>query len=397
MIRVAPLKYKADKSVVENWRVAMKTMDEMMQDIDAKKPKVYMPNKFKEMKEYNDTDGKVVVSKMELTPVAQAPEVPSLKVQNLNGSDYDVKNLTGGKLTLLLTCFKNSGFDNLAGWRQAFENALGEDNSMVQIVQLNIIEEWYVRLFPGMIRKGLRTKVPESQYGLTLVYYGECNEFRAAMDMTNTFVGYVQLVDAKGRVRWTAAGNITPEESTVMTLLTSKILAEINVLSTLTNEILRDDLKIWAYGHRVKLLRAIHVVVLPPTNLPEIPKVGRRRFYNSKVGRDIRLNSTYPHRVLSGPKGSCVMCFSDSTSGRRRELTTTKKCLTCQVHLCAKTFGEYTTSCFEAFHEQDTLDMRARPPPRPRVMYILPNWDPAKDSYESLKRENLRMQLQHQS
>ncbi|RHY00051.1 hypothetical protein DYB36_013438 [Aphanomyces astaci] len=139
------------------------------------------------------------------------------------------------------------------------------------------------------------------------------------------------------------------------------------------------------------------VVVLPPTNLPEIPKVGRRRFYNSKVGRDIRLNSTYPHRVLSGPKGSCVMCFSDSTSGRRRELTTTKKCLTCQVHLCAKTFGEYTTSCFEAFHEQDTLDMRARPPPRPRVMYILPNWDPAKDSYESLKRENLRMQLQHQS
>ncbi|KAF0728481.1 hypothetical protein AaE_009440 [Aphanomyces astaci] len=224
----APLKYKADKSVVENWRVAMKTMDEMMQDIDAKKPKVYMPNKFKEMKEYNDTDGKVVVSKMELTPVAQAPEVPSLKVQNLNGSDYDVKNLTGGKLTLLLTCFKNSGFDNLAGWRQAFENALGEDNSMVQIVQLNIIEEWYVRLFPGMIRKGLRTKVPESQYGLTLVYYGECNEFRAAMDMTNTFVGYVQLVDAKGRVRWTAAGNITPEESTVMTLLTSKILAEIS-------------------------------------------------------------------------------------------------------------------------------------------------------------------------
>ncbi|ETV85128.1 hypothetical protein H257_02974 [Aphanomyces astaci] len=216
-----------------------------------------------------------------------------------------------------------------------------------------------------------------------------------------------------------------------------------DVLSTLTNEILRDDLKIWAYGHRVKLLRAIHellakstsidsiaskpshlssgasqspaenaasshpvpqpirppprVVVLPPTNLPEIPKVGRRRFYNSKVGRDIRLNSTYPHRVLSGPKGSCVMCFSDSTSGRRRELTTTKKCLTCQVHLCAKTFGEYTTSCFEAFHEQDTLDMRARPPPRPRVMYILPNWDPAKDSYESLKRENLRMQLQHQS
>ncbi|RHY32914.1 hypothetical protein DYB32_002117 [Aphanomyces invadans] len=167
------------------------------------------------------------VSKLELTPVAQAPVVPSLKVQNLLGSDYDVKNVTGGKLTLLMTCFKNSGFDNLVGWRQAFEKAFGEKNSMVQIVQLNIIEEWYVRLMPGMIRRGLQAKVPQEQHNLTLIYYGECNEFRAAMDMTNTFVGYVQLVDAKGRVRWTAAGNITPEESTVMTLLTSKILAEI--------------------------------------------------------------------------------------------------------------------------------------------------------------------------
>ncbi|KAF0716502.1 Aste57867_2811 [Aphanomyces stellatus] len=220
--------YKADRSVVENWKEVMKTMDEMMDEIEAKRPKQYMPNKFKEMKAYNDTDGKVVVSKLELTPVSQAPEMPSLKVKNLNDSEFDMKNLTGGKLTLLLTCFKNSGFDNLQGWRDAFEKSFGEKNPMVQIVQLNIIEEWYVKLMPGMIRNGLRSKVPELQYNLTCVYYGRCDEFRATLDLFNSFVGYVQLVDAKGRVRWTSAGNITPEESTVMTLLSSKLLSEIS-------------------------------------------------------------------------------------------------------------------------------------------------------------------------
>ncbi|KAH9098773.1 hypothetical protein Ae201684P_017983 [Aphanomyces euteiches] len=201
-------------------------MDEMMQDIDAKKPKQYMPNKFKEMKEYNDTDGKV--SKMELTPVSQAPEVPALKVQNLNNSDYDLRNLTGGKLTLLLTCFKNSGFDNLLGWRESFEKAFGAKNPMTQVVQLNIIEEWYVKLMPGMIRNGLRSKTPEEHHNLTCVHFGRCDDFRAALDLNNSFVGYVQLVDAKSRVRWTAAGTITPEESTVMNLLSSKIISEIS-------------------------------------------------------------------------------------------------------------------------------------------------------------------------
>ncbi|ETW03503.1 hypothetical protein, variant [Aphanomyces invadans] len=137
------------------------------------------------------------------------------------------------------------------------------------------------------------------------------------------------------------------------------------------------------------------ITILPPRDLPEIPKVGRRRFFNTKVGRDIRLNPTYPHTVVFATKGSCVLCFSDSTSGRRRELCTTKKCLTCQVHLCTKKFGDYPSSCFDAFHEEETLEMRSRPPPRPRVTYILPNWDPAKDSYESLKREVLARQFQH--
>ncbi|KAF0716503.1 Aste57867_2812 [Aphanomyces stellatus] len=209
-----------------------------------------------------------------------------------------------------------------------------------------------------------------------------------------------------------------------------------DILPTLTNEVLRNDMKIAAYGHRAKILKAIRNVigfgddatmsfiahrsltshsnlptaetpiahsippplidhpqcnhptptVIPLPELPEIPKVGRRKFFNTKVGKDIRLNPSFSHVMIQESRGSCVMCFSESTTGRRRELTTTRKCRTCQVHLCAKKFGGNSTSCFDAFHEMDTLEKRPRPAPRPRVTYILPNWDPATDSYESLKR-----------
>ncbi|OQR95146.1 hypothetical protein ACHHYP_00370 [Achlya hypogyna] len=219
------LVYQADKSVLENWKEAMHTMEDMMKEIDAKRPKEYIPDKFKEMKEFNDTNGKVIVAPMELVPVAKAPLMPSLAVQNLNGTDLDMKNLTGGKLTLLLTCFKNSGFDQIVPWRNHFDAAFGSLKT-VQVLQLNIIEEWYWKAFSGMIRNGLKAKVAPEQLDRTLSHFGRCNPFRTALDLNNTFVGYVQLVDAKGRVRWSAAGDMTPEEGATLVRLSNKLLTD---------------------------------------------------------------------------------------------------------------------------------------------------------------------------
>ncbi|EQC41173.1 hypothetical protein SDRG_01149, partial [Saprolegnia diclina VS20] len=217
------LVYQADKSVLENWKEAMHTMEDMMKEIDAKRPKEYVPDKFKEMKEFNDTNGKVIVAPMELVPVAKAPLMPSLAVNNLNGSDYDIKNLTGGKLTLLLTCFKNSGFDHIVPWRAHFEAALG-DKKTIQVLQLNIVEEWYWKAFNGMIRNGLKAKTTDLEK--TLTHFGRCNDFRTTLDLYNSFVGYVQLVDAKGRVRWSAAGDMTPEEGATLVRLSHKLLTD---------------------------------------------------------------------------------------------------------------------------------------------------------------------------
>ncbi|OQR95156.1 hypothetical protein ACHHYP_00372 [Achlya hypogyna] len=230
-----------------------------------------------------------------------------------------------------------------------------------------------------------------------------------------------------------------------------------DVLPTITNEVLRDDLKISAYGHRIKLVAAIQKLieacatipvapiseplasplppaakpasldVSPPTEcpssepgpqaslfhappmltaapfvaepvapledprpLPDIPKRNMRSFYNSDIGRALRLDPTRPHALVqdtSGKRSHCVLCFSiSSTSQRRREMNTKWQCAVCQAHLCRHKFGKEKTSCYEKFHSVPFLEQVQRPRPRPRQYFILPDWDPAVDSLEKLRQ-----------
>ncbi|OQS04288.1 hypothetical protein THRCLA_20917 [Thraustotheca clavata] len=210
-----------------------------------------------------------------------------------------------------------------------------------------------------------------------------------------------------------------------------------DVLPTITNEVLRDDLKIHVYGHRVKLVNAIqklleacgtipqgatndsrdaspetsphdsheHTSLLLPQVLPvealhssehdlrpipDIPKRNLRTFYNTDAGRALRLDPTRAHMLIqdtSGKRSHCVMCFSiSSTSQRRREMNTKWQCAVCRAHLCRHKFGKEKTSCFDKFHSLAFLEQVQRPRPRPRQYFILPDWDPNVDSLEKLRQ-----------
>ncbi|EQC41170.1 hypothetical protein SDRG_01147 [Saprolegnia diclina VS20] len=231
-----------------------------------------------------------------------------------------------------------------------------------------------------------------------------------------------------------------------------------DVLPTITNDVLREDLKVSAYGHRIKLVNAIQklieacatipaakdtapeiarasppaaasppvaavepapspgssphaasyltpailapfpvvetpaevAVIEDPRPLPEIPRRNMRSFYNSDVGRALRLDPTRAHALVqdtSGKRSHCVLCFSiSSTSQRRREMNTKWQCAVCQAHLCRTKFGKETTSCYEKFHALPFLEQVQRPRPRPRQYFILPDWDPAVDSLEKLRQ-----------
>lgn len=192
-------------SPVQNLRDVMDALDVMIEEAEKKVVKKYRPNMFAEFKQLNDTDGKVAVGPEELVDVGKANAVPSLALESLDGQQLDLKDLvTSGKVSLVLTSFKNFGLNMLPAWREAFSAAFLPDKhkTTVQVLGVNIIEDWYMKLVQSSIRRGLKQATPAELHATTFAHFGRCDDFRTPMDLNNSFVGYAHLVDGKGRVRW---------------------------------------------------------------------------------------------------------------------------------------------------------------------------------------------------
>ncbi|GMF15908.1 unnamed protein product [Phytophthora lilii] len=194
-------------SPAQNLRNALEALDEMIEEADRKVEKKYRPNMFAEFKQLNDTEGKVLEGADKLIEVGKALNVPSLQVDTLEGKRVDLQSfVTKGKVTLVLTAFKNYGLDMLPAWRDGFVAAMsdgkGKVNANVQTLALNVIEDWYMKLVSGSITRGLQEKIPKELHATTFAHFGRCDEFRTPMALDNSFVGYAHLVDGKGRIRW---------------------------------------------------------------------------------------------------------------------------------------------------------------------------------------------------
>ncbi|KAJ0404032.1 hypothetical protein ATCC90586_001330 [Pythium insidiosum] len=205
---------------IQNFRDVMEALDIMVDEAEKKMVKKYRPNMFAEFKQLNDTDGKVLEGPEDLVAVDKALKVPSLAVRTLTRHETDVATLCGGggevsgkqpkpkaatdpsgvEATLLLTSFKNFGLNMLPAWRDPFQQAMAGRN--VQVLTLNIIEDWYMKLVQASIMRGLESQTPDTLRDATLVHFGRCDDFRTTLDLYNSFVGYAHLIDRQGRIRW---------------------------------------------------------------------------------------------------------------------------------------------------------------------------------------------------
>ncbi|KAG2532759.1 hypothetical protein BBO99_00000297 [Phytophthora kernoviae] len=218
-------------SPAQNLRDVLEALDTMIEEAERKVEKKYRPNMFAEFKQLNDTEGKVLEGPEKLIEVGKAKLVPTLPLEDLNGKPGDLQSLvSNGKVTLMLTSFKNFGLEMLPGWREGFLAAFADQNGRldaeVQMLGLNMIEDWYMKLVSGSIVKGLKEKTPGELHSTTYAHFGRRDPFRTTMDLGNSFVGYAHLIDGKGRVRWIAGGRSTPEELKRLEKVTKELLAQ---------------------------------------------------------------------------------------------------------------------------------------------------------------------------
>ena len=227
----------------------------------SKQPKMYRFDKFKEFGELNRTNGKLFYAPSKALPLHQSPALPSLSMESLPSNsnpksmevnmnmdmERPMQQRCEGHISLLFISCTQFGLNMLPSWSQPFlkhyqlqndmnmetntnkvneklmnikeelKNMNEKDMSMepkklngrkaqrkkplpLQLLTLSLNEAWYWHYLHSHICQGLQQFLPSQAHNY--VHFGACNSFRTHMNMYNSYVGYVYLIDAKGNIRW---------------------------------------------------------------------------------------------------------------------------------------------------------------------------------------------------
>ncbi|KAI9011145.1 ATPase assembly factor ATP10, partial [Gaertneriomyces semiglobifer] len=152
-----------------------------------------------------------------------SPLVPNPTATNLNGEVTDVLSLVKNKKASLVTfMFSAFGEAHVNAYVQPFLKEF-QNVPEVQLIQLNIEENPYKAPVLRMLSKFIKWKVPTENRGNYLMYYKSIADSRRAAGMTNNVLGWVNLVDQQGKIRWQAHG--VPKEHELESM--SKLLRQL--------------------------------------------------------------------------------------------------------------------------------------------------------------------------
>ncbi|KAJ2455715.1 Mitochondrial ATPase complex subunit atp10 [Coemansia sp. RSA 2336] len=177
---------------------------------------------FQDIVDLRNNGDKLFEAPKQLIPSARARFLPSLPGKTLLGDSCDLIDLCSGKLTLLSINFTKFSEKHTQSFIEPFEAAFGEQEG-VQVVQLNVEENWAKAMVLQLCLPFLRRQIPKHRHGQYLVHYGNVEDLRKSLGIANPLIGYVFLVDKKMRVRWYANGLAIMSEAQAMVALAKRL------------------------------------------------------------------------------------------------------------------------------------------------------------------------------
>ncbi|KAJ1895971.1 Mitochondrial ATPase complex subunit atp10 [Kickxella alabastrina] len=159
----------------------------------------------------------------ELIPATTARYLPNLECKSLTGSTVDIAELCRGKTTLLTMEFVKFAEKHTLSYINVFEKAF-EGRGKVQVVQVNIEENWAKAAVLRMCLPYVRRNVPKHRHDTYVLHYGGVEALRNTLGIANPLIGYAFLVDSKTRVRWYANGEAVQSEGATMLTLADTLI-----------------------------------------------------------------------------------------------------------------------------------------------------------------------------
>ncbi|KAI8846583.1 ATPase assembly factor ATP10 [Chytridium lagenaria] len=147
-----------------------------------------------------------------LTAPGQARVIPRVIGKSLSRNQVNLHEAVAKQpVTLVTFAFSGLGDGHIKSYVEPFkEEFKGDEN--VKVMNVVIEENWSKAWAMNLFIPWMRFKTPVNERDAYIYYAGEFSALRRAAGMHNKLLGWVNLVDANGRIRWQAHGPASEAE-----------------------------------------------------------------------------------------------------------------------------------------------------------------------------------------
>ncbi|AKB25077.1 hypothetical protein MSMTP_1608 [Methanosarcina sp. MTP4] len=134
---------------------------------------------------------------------------PKVTSKSLANNLLTLPDCAEGKITLVSIAFARNAQEQIDSWIRPFEREFGGDEHFA-IYELPMISQGW-KVLSWMIDSGMRGGIPTEKHDNVITFYGDYSDYQEALEMEDTQLAYVFLLDRKGIIRWREQGYATPE------------------------------------------------------------------------------------------------------------------------------------------------------------------------------------------
>lgn len=134
---------------------------------------------------------------------------PEITSKSLAGRVVTLPEEVKGKVALVCIAFIRSAQSMIDSWARPFEQEFGKD-SRFTVYEVPMINTGW-KVLSWMIDSGMRGGIPVEKHDNVVTFYGDYSSYQEALEMKNTNLAYVFLLDQEGFIRWKGQGYSSPE------------------------------------------------------------------------------------------------------------------------------------------------------------------------------------------
>ncbi|CAG8698123.1 7665_t:CDS:2, partial [Funneliformis caledonium] len=145
----------------------------------------------------------------------EALYIPNINARSLLKSNIDTVDLLKDNTTLFAVYFNRFGENHVKSYIEPFL-AEFSNKPKIQLMQLNVETNILKSLILKLFIPSIRSAIPQSLHKTYLFHFRNDQTLHEALNIRNSYRGYVFVIDADCKIRWFAHGDATQKEIETM-------------------------------------------------------------------------------------------------------------------------------------------------------------------------------------